>query len=176
MLVIKNGRIAWSCHGQFIVICNCNFMHHKMVFRWFVLILGNTQRQFCIRQHLKRHLYESFPTWAPVMWKIHWVSWYRDCWEVYSYKSAFLLILIHKDDWWVYVRDDLPKKECLLSGIAQISPPLPPIQATWTWSSFFGRQKWRIACMAEKDASFSDVKNKVLHIRQKRYLTEKSWR
>ena len=43
------------------------------------------------------------------------------------------------------------KKECLLSGVAQISPPLPPIQATWTWSSFFGRQKQRIARMTEKD-------------------------
>ena len=41
------------------------------------------------------------------------------------------------------------KKECLLSGIAQISspPPLPSFRATW--SSFFGRQKRRIARMTE---------------------------
>ena len=48
------------------------------------------------------------------------------------------------------------KKECLLSGIAQISPPppLPPIRATW--SSFLGRQKRRIARMTEKSTDDDD--------------------
>ena len=42
-----------------------------------------------------------------------------------------------------------PKKECLLSGIAQISPPPPLPSFRATWSSFFGRQKRRIARMTE---------------------------
>ena len=47
------------------------------------------------------------------------------------------------------------KKECLLSGIAQISSsPLPPTQATW--SSFFGRQKQHIARMTEKSTDDDD--------------------
>ena len=44
------------------------------------------------------------------------------------------------------------KKECLLSGIAQLSSPppspLPSIRATW--SSFSGRQKRCVVCMTEK--------------------------
>ena len=48
------------------------------------------------------------------------------------------------------------KKECLLSGIAQISspPPLPSIRATW--SSLFGRQKRRFARMTEKNTDGDD--------------------
>ena len=47
-------------------------------------------------------------------------------------------------------------QECLLSGIAQISPPppFPPIRATW--SSFLGRQKRRIARMTEKSTDDDD--------------------
>ena len=53
------------------------------------------------------------------------------------------------------IREDLPKKECFLSGIVQISPPpLPSFQATW--SSFFGRQKRRIACMTEISTDYDD--------------------
>ena len=49
------------------------------------------------------------------------------------------------------------KKECLLSGIAQISSPLPPLPLIRaTWSSFFGRQKRRIARMTEKSIDDDD--------------------
>ena len=46
------------------------------------------------------------------------------------------------------------KKECLLSGIAQISSPLSSIRATW--SSFFGQQKRRIARMTEISTNDDD--------------------
>ena len=51
------------------------------------------------------------------------------------------------DSVWFYNGKTSLKKGCLLSGIAQITPPPPSFRATW--SSFFRRQKQRIARMTE---------------------------